>query len=93
MDINDLEDDYPRTRRLLASLPANLIELDGKSTILSLGDLTAAVLRTEQQLLVIRLDTLEVAPGTAASSRSVASGRRARMTSSTASRRAGGISS
>jgi hypothetical protein len=61
MDINDLEDDYPRTRRLLASLPANLIELDGKSTILSLGDLTAAVLRTEQQLLVIRLDTLEVA--------------------------------
>ena len=61
MDINDLEDDYPRTRRVLASLPANLVELDTSSTILSLGDLTAAVLRAEQQLLVIRLDTLEVA--------------------------------
>ena len=61
MDINDLEDDYPRTRRLLATLPASLVELEARSTILSLGDLTAAVLRTEQQLLVIRLDTLEVA--------------------------------
>ncbi len=61
MDINDLEDDYPRTRRLLATLPANLVELDARSTILSLGDLTAAVLRAEQHLLVVRLDTLEVA--------------------------------
>ena len=61
MDINDLEDDYPRTRRLLANLPANLIELEARSTILSLGDLTVAILRAEQQLLVLRLDTLEVA--------------------------------
>lgn len=61
MNINDLEDDYPRTRRLLAQLPAHLIELEATSTILSLGDLTAAVLRSEDQLLVIRLDTLEVA--------------------------------
>jgi hypothetical protein len=62
MDINELEDSYPRTRRLLATLPANLIELDARSTILSLGDLTAAVLRTEQQqLLVVRLGTLEAA--------------------------------
>lgn len=61
MDINDLEDDYPRTRRVLASLPASLVELDTNSTILSLGDLSAAVLRAEQRLLVIRLDTLEVA--------------------------------
>lgn len=61
MDINDLEDDYPRTRRLLASLPTRLVELGARSTILSLGDLTAAVLRAEQQLLVIRLDALEVA--------------------------------
>ena len=61
MDINDLEDDYPRTRRLLATLPASLVELAARSTILSLGDLTAAVLRTEQQLLVIRLHTLEFA--------------------------------
>lgn len=61
MDINELEDRYPRTRRLLANVPTNLIELDASSTILSLGDLTAAVLRAEQQLLVIRLDTLEAA--------------------------------
>ena len=61
MDINELEDRYPRTRRLLATLPASLVELDAKSTILSLGDLTAAVLRAEQQLLVVRLDTLEAA--------------------------------
>ena len=61
MDINDLEDDYPRTRRLLATLPANLVELDARSTILSLGDLTAAVLRAEQHLLVVSLETLEVA--------------------------------
>ena len=61
MDINELEDRYPRTRRLLATLPASLVELDARSTILSLGDLTAAVLRAEQQLLVIRLDTLEAA--------------------------------
>jgi hypothetical protein len=61
MDINELEDRYPRTRRLLATLPANLIELDARSTILSLGDLTAAVFRAKQQLLVIRFDTLEAA--------------------------------
>ena len=61
MDIDDLEDHYPRTRRLLATLTASLVELEARSTILSLGDLTAAVLRTEQQLLVIRLDTLEFA--------------------------------
>jgi hypothetical protein len=61
MDINELEDCYPRMRRLLATLPASLVELDARSTILSLGDLTAAILRAEQQLLVIRLDTLEVA--------------------------------
>ncbi len=61
MDINDLEDNYPRTRRLLGTLPASLVELEARSMIHSLGDLTAAVLRAEQQLLVIRLDTLEVA--------------------------------
>jgi hypothetical protein len=61
MDINDLEDDYPRTRRLLATLPVGLVELEARSTVVSLGDLSAAVLRAEQQLLVIRLDTLEVA--------------------------------
>ena len=61
MDINELEDCYPRTRRLLATLPANLVELDARSTVFSLGDLTVAVLRAEQQLFVIRLDTLEVA--------------------------------
>ena len=61
MDINDLEDDYPKTRRLLATLPASLVELEARSTILSLGDLTTAVLRAEQHLLVVRLDTLEVA--------------------------------
>ncbi len=61
MDINDLEDRYPRTRRLLATLPVSLVELDARSTIFSLGDLTAALLRAEEQLLVIRLDTLEIA--------------------------------
>lgn len=61
MDINELEEHYPRTRRLLATLPTNLVELDARSTILSLGYLTAAMLRAEQQLLVIRIDTLEVA--------------------------------
>ena len=61
MDINDLEDHYPRTRRLLAPLPASLVELDSQSTVHSLGHLTAAVLRAKQQLLVIRLDTLEAA--------------------------------
>ena len=61
MDINELEDCYPRTRRLLATLPANLVELDARSTVFSLGDLNVAVLRAEQKLFVIRLDTLEVA--------------------------------
>ena len=61
MDVNDLEDKYPRTRRLLATLPASLVELESQSTIRSLGHLTAAVLCAEDQLLVIRLDTLEVA--------------------------------
>lgn len=61
MDINELEDDYPRTRRLLATLPASLAKLDARSSILSLGDRTAAVLCAEQQLLVIQLKTLEAA--------------------------------
>ncbi|HNP65382.1 MAG TPA: hypothetical protein PKH39_15710 [Woeseiaceae bacterium] len=61
MDVNDLEDNYPRTRRLLATLPASLVELESQSTIRSLGHLTAVVLRAEEQLLVIRLDTLEAA--------------------------------
>ncbi len=61
MDVIDLEDNYPRTRRLLATLPASLVELESQSTIRSLGRLTAVVLRAEEQLLVIRLDTLEAA--------------------------------
>jgi len=61
MDIDDLEDRYPRIRRLLAAYRAGLIELDSQSTVRSLGKNSAAVLRTKQQLLVIRLDSLEAA--------------------------------
>jgi hypothetical protein len=61
MDIDELEDRYPRTRRLLTALPVSLVELEARSTILSLGGSTAAVLCAEQKLLVIRLDTLEAA--------------------------------
>ena len=60
-ELDDLESQYPRARRLLVNISASLVELGGHSTINSLGLRTAAILCADQPMIVLRLDSLEAA--------------------------------
>lgn len=60
-ELDDLEPQYPRARRLLVSFSASLVELGKRSTINSLGRQTVAILCADQPMIVLRLDSLEAA--------------------------------
>ena len=61
IEIEDLEVQFPLTRRILSKLSASLVELHDGSSIRSLGERTVAVYGDDRKILAIRLDALEKA--------------------------------